>query len=254
MAHWRTRFIMINTRYLDWPDLSNARDLGGLPARDGRVTRRAAFVRSDGLHNMTAGGFEALLAHGIRTVIDLRTSGELTRLPNPAADRPEINFVAVSLLGGSGDPQFVRDANLPPHVEWAEMMIEHARPRIADVMRAIADAPDGGVLFHCHVGKDRTGLVADILLDLAGVPEQVIADDYELSNERLLSVETNPRYAALADEQARLRYAGDARIFRQTAHAALAAMRRIGGNTHGYLREIGLTPEQLTRIQARMLD
>jgi protein-tyrosine phosphatase len=245
--------MMNNTRFLDWPDLSNARDLGGLPARDGRVTRHAAFVRSDGLHNMTAGGFEALLAHGVRTVIDLRTSGEWTRLPNPAADRPEINFVAISLLGGSGDPQFVRDVRLPPHVEWVEMMVEHAQPRIADVMRAIADAPPGGVLFHCHVGKDRTGLIADILLDLAGVPEQVIADDYELSNERLLSAETNPRYAALADEQARLQYAGDARIFRQTAHAALAAMRRIGGDTRGYLREIGLSTAEIQRIQARLL-
>lgn len=239
-------------RHLSWPDLANARDLGGLPTRRGRAIRRAAFVRSDGLHNMSATGFDALLDHGVRTVIDLRTHGELSRLPNPAQDRPEINFVHVSLLGMSGDPQFVRDVNLPPHVEWVEMMLEHAQPRIAEVMRAIAEAPPGGVLFHCHVGKDRTGLIADLLLALADVPDDAIVDDYVLSNERLLSTEHNARYADLADDAARLRYAGDARVFRETALAALAAIRRAGGDARGYLRHLGLSADELARIDARL--
>ena len=64
---------------------------------------------------------------------------------------------------------------------------EHAPPGAAiQPLPWIARAPDGGVLFHCHAGKDRTGLVAALLLALAGTPDEIIAQDYHLSYTYLL--------------------------------------------------------------------
>ena len=63
-------------RYLTWDGCFNARDLGGLPTTDGGTTRWSAVVRSDHLDHLTAAGWAALEAHGIRTIIDLRNDEE----------------------------------------------------------------------------------------------------------------------------------------------------------------------------------
>ena len=60
-------------------------------------------------------------------------------------------------------------------------MLELGRTRFAAIAQAIADAPPGGVLIHCEVGKDRTGLMTMLLLDLVGTPADVIAADYALT-------------------------------------------------------------------------
>src|SRR5207245_1879248 len=66
------------------------------------------------------------------------------------------------------------------------LMLGRFQQNVAAVLMAIARAPDGGVLFHCHAGKDRTGLVAALLLALAGTPDEIIAQDYHLSYTYLL--------------------------------------------------------------------
>ena len=69
-------------RHLDWDGCFNVRDLGGLRTADGRRTRRGAAVRVDGLNRLTATGWAALWAHGVRTVIDLRNDDELVSWPD----------------------------------------------------------------------------------------------------------------------------------------------------------------------------
>ena len=66
------------SRHLDWDGCFNARDLGGLPTGDARVTRWGAVVRSDHLDELTPEGWRAVKAYGIRTVVDLRNDDERT--------------------------------------------------------------------------------------------------------------------------------------------------------------------------------
>jgi protein-tyrosine phosphatase len=73
-------------RHPDWDGCRNVRDLGGLPAAGGRVTRWGAVVRSDSPANLTPRGWPALRAHGIRTIVDLRNDEERTDLVDVAAD------------------------------------------------------------------------------------------------------------------------------------------------------------------------
>jgi protein-tyrosine phosphatase len=164
-------------RALAWDGCSNVRDLGGLRTEGGRETAWRAVVRSDSPDRLTAAGWEALAAYGIRTIVDLRNEDELGGEP------AGVDYVHLPLDGvedaefwaewGSG-PQFGTPLYYRPH-------LERFPERNAAAVRAIARAQPGGVLFHCVGGRDRTGQVAMLLLALAGVAPEEIAADYRMS-------------------------------------------------------------------------
>lgn len=152
---------------------------------DGRPTRWGAIVRSDSLARLEPQGWEEVEAHGIRTVIDLRNESEVGA---DAAPRPEsIETVNIPLdvtedrefwdVWESG-PQFATPLYYRPH-------LERFPERSAEVVRAIAQAQPGGVVFHCQGGRDRAGQIAMLVLALVGVEPEAIAADYALSDERL---------------------------------------------------------------------
>jgi protein tyrosine/serine phosphatase len=168
----------VTTRRLDWAGFHNARDLGGLPVEPAGATRFRALVRSDLPGALSTADPRALAGYGIRTIVDLRASREVAETPSPLAGVP--GYVHVSLVE---DPETWRalagDADMGDFYLW--LAAERA-DRIAEVLRSIAAAPPGAVLFHCLAGKDRTGIVAALLLDLAGVARGAIVDDYLLSD------------------------------------------------------------------------
>jgi protein-tyrosine phosphatase len=172
-------------RHLDWAGCFNTRDLGGLTTRDGRRTRRGAIVRSDAVDQLSSGGWEALVGHGVRTVIDLRNDDE--RRPDHAPRPPAIETRWLP-LDNAANRQFWDEWDCGPQFGTPLYYLPHLRSFSAfsaRVVAAIADAAPGGVLFHCQGGRDRAGQISMLLLALAGVEPDVIADDYQLSHERL---------------------------------------------------------------------
>jgi protein-tyrosine phosphatase len=176
--------MVVPDRVLRFEGCHNARDLGGLPTADGRRTRHGAVARSDALDGLTAAGWRALHDHGVRTIIDLRNDDE--RRPDAGPRPGDIETVHIALDGGHDPdfwarwrgPAFCTPAYFGPHLERF--------PEIsARVLSAIARAGPGGVLFHCVSGRDRTGLVAMLLLSLAGVAAGEIAADHALSEPNL---------------------------------------------------------------------
>jgi protein-tyrosine phosphatase len=174
---------MTADRRLRWDGCGNARDLGGLRTVDGRRTRWGALVRADAVSRLTADGWSALHDHGVRTVIDLRNGDELG--PD-AAPRPA-DLVTVHLpLDGSEDTDFWDEWTSGPQFGtplYYGPFLERFPRRTAEIIAAIARAEPGGVLFHCMAGRDRTGLIAMLVLALAGVAHDGIAADYELTAE-----------------------------------------------------------------------
>lgn len=166
---------------LDWPGTRNARDLGGLPVAGGGRTRPGALVRSASLQDLTAAGWEAVVAHGIRTVVDLRDDDEIG--PDAAVRPAEIATVQVP-LDGSDDVEFWEEWRSGPQFGTPLYYGPHlARmpERSAAAVSAIARAQPGGVAFHCQGGRDRSGQVALLALTLAGVSAADTAADYALS-------------------------------------------------------------------------
>jgi protein-tyrosine phosphatase len=171
-------------RHLDWDGCLNVRDLGGLPTGDGRVTRRGAVVRADSLDRLTPGGWAALYAHGVRTVVDLREADERA----DGIDRPGgITVVTVPLDDNDDNDFWYRciDDDIDGTPLYYRPFLERKADRCVAAVRAVARATAGGVVVHCGIGRDRTGLVSLLLLALAGVTAEAVAADYALSGERL---------------------------------------------------------------------
>jgi protein-tyrosine phosphatase len=137
---------------------------------------------------------------------------------------------------------------------WAAfyvLAVEQYRDNFGAAIAAVADAPDGVVLFHCTGGKDRTGLIAALLLRLAGATIGDVAADYALSE---ASIPTGPgswiEAAPTEDERRRRRFK------QQTPAAAMAitleTLDERYGDVGGYLRGAGVSEEQLARLRDRL--
>lgn len=234
--------------HLDWEGCFNARDLGGLRTGGGHELHRQRLIRSDALDNLTAQGWQQLWDYGVRTIIDLRNDDEVASDIEPRPSK--LTTLRLPLDGiedrefwdeWSSGPQFGTPLYFRPHLD----RFPHLSAQVA---AAIADAPPGGVLFHCSRGRDRTGLIAMVVLSSVGVPPQSIADDYAASAERL------PALFAARDEQDQ----GPAiAAFLQARgltprQALLAALESFSGEEQ--LRRSGLPDDQIMRLRRRLLD
>jgi protein-tyrosine phosphatase len=175
----------MNERVLVWDGCTNVRDLGGLGTRDGCMTLWKAIVRSDTPARLTEAGWAALYAYGIRTIITLRTVGMLEDELNFSPRYPDIATVQAAIEDVT-DPEFLQQwacTDLWSTPLYYKDALHRWPERHAAVISAIAQAKPGGVLFHCIRGHDRTGIIALLLLALAGVTPEDIIVDYELSTD-----------------------------------------------------------------------
>ena len=180
-------------RRLEWPGFLNVRDLGGLPLRPYGETRFGALVRSDLPGGAGEVGAHTLTDYGVRTVVDLRSPRELERTPNPLHGLP--GYRHLPLLGDLDLDSVADIRDMAGIYRWK---VDNRGQAIAGILRSIAEAPPGGVLFHCFAGKDRTGVIAALLLTLAGVDRDSIIEDYVLS-EGTVPVEFSPLPEMMAD-------------------------------------------------------
>ena len=240
---------MASDRTLRWDACVNARDLGGLSA-GARSIRRGALVRSDSFARLTDDGQAAVLASGIRTVIDLRGDDEAASRPNPFADG---HLVAYRRLPQQDYTLWQEFGAMPTRASY-DCAVFDRRPRaMAAMAQAVADAPDGGVAVHCAAGKDRTGLAVALLLALVGVGEETIAGDYALSHDALRpEYEAAVTKAATDAERARLTFSFDARA--ESIHAVLGHLAARHGGAEAYLARAGLSGKDMQRIRERLLD
>jgi len=233
-------------RHLDWRGTFNARDLGGLPTAGGGAIARGAIVRSDSLQNLEARGWEEVEAYGIRTVIDLRNESEIgtDASPRPAS----IETVNIPLdvteardfweVWGNG-PQFATPLYYGPH-------LERFPERSAQVVRAIATARPGGVVFHCQGGRDRAGQISMLVLALAGAEPEAIAADYALSDERL-----RPLYLSRGEEDEAPKIAAYLREQGTTATGLIVEL-LAAVDVEGTLLDAGLDPGDVAALRRRL--
>jgi protein-tyrosine phosphatase len=222
-------------RVLAWDGCSNVRDLGGLRACDGRMTRWGAIIRSDNPARLTEAGWSALYAYGIRTIITLRTVGMAEEELDFTPQYSDIATVQAAIEDIT-DREFLQKwaaTDLWSTPLYYQDALQRWPERHAAAISAIAQARPGGVLFHCIRGNDRTGMIALILLALAGVtPEDIIAD-YELSPDP-------ERDELLEREHSSVR------------EAILSAL--AGLNIDSYLRTGGVSQEDLAAVRKRLLE
>jgi len=244
-------------RSLAWDGCFNVRDLGGLETASGRRTRHGAVVRADNVRRLTDAGWRAALDHGIRRIVDLRFDGETL---DEADAHIEVEVVTVSLFGRH-DPEAARsfDDRLRATDDVGAVFadgyirtLERAPQRVASAVAAVADADEAhGVLVHCFAGKDRTGIVSALLLGVAGVPDDAIAADYAASEANMSGL-FDAWVAQARDDAERETRQRSALSPAATMEAVLAWLATAGGST-AYLRDAGLTADQLRRLERRLV-
>lgn len=153
-------------------NIKNMRDLGNYPTKSGGYTKNGTFYRSDLPKNMDDEEIKKILKLNISTVIDLRTEEEVNRKPN-SLNIKNIDYYNVSLLGDKC-PEFEKD------IPIGYMNILSNNETMRKTFKIILNAK-GSVLFNCTAGKDRTGMVAMLLLKLADVYDEDILVDYQIS-------------------------------------------------------------------------
>lgn len=231
-----------------FPFLLNARDLGGHPTADGGVTRRRSLLRADDLAQLSPEGLEALADYGIETVLDLRWPEEIAAAPSPVLQRlPGVRYVSVSLLADN-PAQWGALGGYCAKEEWKCTVLERLQPQLKEALAAIATAGPGPLLFHCVAGKDRTGVIAALLLALAGVIPGAIAADYAASTANLREAYLQ-RYRD-SDPAAIIEVV---RCPEEAVYNMLDYLGRAGGPP-AYLAGIGLGESEISRLRARLRD
>ena len=175
---------MRQKRHLELEGAYNIRDLGGYPTVDGQTTRWGTVLRGDNMHRLPSESQAALIDYGVRTVIDLRKDYELEQMPNVFAGSSAVDYHHQDMLGDTGT---IESAERPSSDEmWSSIAInyvhflEERRPQVGETLATLAATGALPGIFHCAAGKDRTGLIAALLLGIAGVPANTIAEDYTL--------------------------------------------------------------------------
>jgi len=175
-------------RHVPLEGAQNFRDLGGYVTTDGRELRWRMIYRADGLGTLADADYATLGDRGVSSVFDLRSAREIEAFGIAAVDRhaaayhhvpfrQEIGLTAEQMQAMS-DPERIRTAVRP---EGYLEMIEEAKPSIGLVLRTLAEDEPYAAVFHCTGGKDRTGIMAALLLEVLGVPRETIGADYALT-------------------------------------------------------------------------
>lgn len=243
-------------RELVWDGCVNVRDLGGLRTEDGRRTRFAAIVRSDdGVRRLSQAGWQALADYGLRTIVDLRWQFEVDE--DRARDIP-MELVHIPLFD---EPQALRaidqsllhvtDAAARRSASYLEFL-ERFRARFGKAVVAVASAPEGGVLVHCAGGVDRTGLVSALLLRVAGVAIDEVAEDYAVS-ERNWAPFVGAWIAEAEEDVERERRRLLSTCPPQAMDGVLTELERRHGSVESYLRGAGVEKEALAQIRRRLV-
>ena len=243
----------MNARYTDTQrrvaleNAHNVREIGGYATASGASTRLGRIFRGDSLHRLSAHDQARLRERGIRTVIDLRRDDEIASAPNVFADTQDIAYHHISLFV-TRPSVGVREGKFPLSLaEVYRYILETGQAPMHLVMSEIL-ASEGAVLFHCTAGKDRTGLVAALLLDLAGVDHEDIIRDYALTEtyiEPLMHELRENRPAAMPLELYVKLLDAKPEFMRDT----LTHLDATYGGGAGYLRALGWRDEDVQRLR-----
>jgi protein-tyrosine phosphatase len=228
----------------------NIRDLGGYVTARGTTIPQRRFLRADCLHRLAPGGTDRLVDEGLRCVIDLRTKTEVAQAPSFLDDLEDVEYINLT-LNDDLSPAALASADghhSHPLVPFYISALDTRGAAVRDILTHIARVQEGAVLFNCTAGKDRTGIIAALLLGLAEVSDADIIEDYVLTEQMIpdlvaefLSISRDnggdvESYATLLESPA------------DTMAKMLSHIRVKYGSVQGYVMQIGLAQRDLNRL------
>ena len=239
--------------WIELQGTANTRDLGGLPGIAAGVV-----IRSDNLQDLTPADVETLtVRHHVTQVIDLRTPGEAEAEGPTPLQAAGVDYALLSYVPDLRDPAAGPDERILPDRAGQDRTsvylgyLQDCPDAVVESVRRVAHAR-GATVIHCAAGKDRTGTLAALLLDVAGVPRADIVADYAATAEVIDAVmarlAVRPVYAADLADVPSVRHvpqAGTMEEFLEHLHDAW-------GGAGGWLTAHGLSADDLALVRARL--
>ncbi|MDW3192935.1 MAG: tyrosine-protein phosphatase [Cytophagales bacterium] len=258
--------LVVSHRQIKFEKVLNFRDLGGIRTVDGRQVRWGKIYRSGKLEKLQYDEFEAMKTLNIKTVVDLRTVGEVDHAPDKIPPNQGVDWIHIPISGITDEElertnkeirkQTAEEFNGAGKMETVmERFADQGAKDFAKVFNLLLDEDNNSLVYHCTAGKDRTGLLTALILSALGVSEEVIMQEYLLSNYyRHEKMERNARLGAhiLGIETAASRAIMDVRP--NYLNSSYKLMKSKYGSIQNYLRDgLGLSTQDLDRMKALYL-
>ncbi len=243
-------------RQLRIPGTYNVRDLGGHLTHSGRVTRWRVLLRAGNPNSLSSESQQQLADYGVTTVIDLRDEREVEQFPTVFAHSDSVLYFNRPLLGTLLNADETWQAEKDNYTLLHDLYckyLERCRPQIGAIITTIAEHVPG-VVFHCHAGKDRTGIIAALLLAAVDVQESAIAEDYALSAHQIAPLVEQWRTYAAQHAQDMGQFERDVASTPETAIAMLIYLKNQYGSIDHYLQSCGVTQVHLARLSTHFLE
>jgi len=243
--------------WIEVDGLPNARELGGIPLAGGGRVRHAALYRSGTPHAVTARGLDTAVGElRIATVLDLRAASEAERIgAGPFASDPRVTRYVLELGGDPAEAPFAEfDAGDDLMGAIYLAILDASADALRRTLEAIAAAASAPLLFHCHAGQDRTGVVAATLLGLLGASEDDIVADYLLTQTWLL---TRPPEVRQARQEAIARLGvrdGSLDPAERSIRRWLAAVRERWGSAEAMALAVGVPSATIATLRRELVD
>ncbi|WP_051062243.1 tyrosine-protein phosphatase [Ilumatobacter nonamiensis] len=225
----------------------NFRDLGGYATDDGRMVGWGRLFRADGLFRLTDSDLDVLDALGIRTVVDLRSAPEFEQHGRFPLEKYPVAFHHLPIIDATWQIADIPDvddteAGAVEFLTWAysDMLIQGA-DRFANAFQVLAVPGAAPAVFHCAAGKDRTGVLAALILGGLGVDHEAIVADYALTEAAMVRMRdwvmaNHPEMADRMGETPSFMLASKPQAMRNI----LDTMTEEYGSVRGYLSTIGI--------------
>lgn len=231
-------------RLIQLEKMTNTRDLGGYETQDGHYTKTKRYVRAASPANFTSDDGKILSEYGIRCVVDLRSDYELEHQPSNFKDMEGIEYYAIPLMKDQSLMVVPEDIkNYQDLSGFYIYLLEANKEQFKEVFTVFLNHPYDTILFNCSAGKDRTGVIAALLLDLAGCHEYDIVKDYSESYENNLPILTELEKMITKENQAFLGSNPNYMI------KFIGYLREKYGSTKNYLINCGLKEEEIEEIE-----
>lgn len=240
----------VPSRVIELEGAFNLRDLGGYPTANGRHTRWRQLFRSDALHRITTADLDTLTGLGITTVIDLRSQSEIAFVGQGLLPIGAITLMTTP----DGDDDHVQSDTVRAVGPLSHRYLDYlANERFLVVIKRLADSDCYPAIINCFFGKDRTGVLAALLLEILGVDRSSVISDYALSSSRtdalIARLKEDPLYRETLEQTDPSLLAADPSTMSTFLHAV---DERYGG-AESWARAGGITSSDLARLRANLL-
>lgn len=232
--------------------LYNVRDLGGYPGLDGRLVRRGMLFRSSSLHRLDDA--DAWQDFGARCVVDLRYDRERSAFPLPDFIVDDTHAPMLPDHWHSNEEDRAKPADEFLSIVFHDML-DLGGDSIREILRALAEPDAYPAVFFCMAGKDRTGVLAAIVLSLLGVSEADIVDDFELSGEEVVALVAYLRTREDFEDHPMMNQPEPIlRAPRGAMERFLAEVDVRFGGLPGYVRTLNVDDETVVALQSLLLE